>query len=56
MSNDLLGITSTLKTQAGSVKYASLAKLADKAGLTPYFDKLGFNLVGYSCTTCIGNS
>lgn len=28
----------------------------DKAGLTPYFDKLGFNLVGYGCTTCIGNS
>jgi aconitate hydratase len=26
------------------------------AGLTPYFDKLGFNLVGYGCTTCIGNS
>ncbi|MEU3413562.1 MULTISPECIES: aconitate hydratase [unclassified Streptomyces] len=28
----------------------------DKAGLTPYLDKLGFNLVGYGCTTCIGNS
>ncbi|MCV7379373.1 aconitate hydratase 1 [Mycobacterium alsense] len=27
-----------------------------KAGLTPYLDKLGFNLVGYGCTTCIGNS
>ncbi|EOG1982318.1 aconitate hydratase AcnA [Proteus mirabilis] len=26
------------------------------AGLTPYLDKLGFNLVGYGCTTCIGNS
>ncbi len=25
-------------------------------GLTPYLDKLGFNLVGYGCTTCIGNS
>ncbi|HEY8011345.1 MAG TPA: aconitate hydratase AcnA, partial [Rudaea sp.] len=28
----------------------------DKAGLTPYLEKLGFNLVGYGCTTCIGNS
>ncbi len=27
-----------------------------KAGLTPYLDALGFNLVGYGCTTCIGNS
>lgn len=26
------------------------------AGLTPYLDKLGFNTVGYGCTTCIGNS
>ncbi|MBV9369210.1 MAG: aconitate hydratase AcnA, partial [Frankiales bacterium] len=28
----------------------------DKAGLTPYLEKLGFGLVGYGCTTCIGNS
>ncbi len=28
----------------------------DRAGLTPYLDQLGFNLVGYGCTTCIGNS
>jgi aconitate hydratase len=27
-----------------------------KAGLDTYLDKLGFNLVGYGCTTCIGNS
>ena len=27
-----------------------------RAGLTPYLEKLGFNLVGYGCTTCIGNS
>ncbi|RLM21249.1 aconitate hydratase 1 [Brenneria alni] len=27
-----------------------------KAGLTAYLDELGFNLVGYGCTTCIGNS
>jgi aconitate hydratase len=26
------------------------------AGLTPFLDQLGFNLVGYGCTTCIGNS
>jgi aconitate hydratase A / 2-methylisocitrate dehydratase len=28
----------------------------DRAGLTEYLDALGFNLVGYGCTTCIGNS
>ena len=28
----------------------------DKAGLTDYLNDLGFNLVGYGCTTCIGNS
>jgi aconitate hydratase len=28
----------------------------DRTGLTPYLEKLGFNLVGYGCTTCIGNS
>jgi aconitate hydratase A / 2-methylisocitrate dehydratase len=28
----------------------------ERAGLTPYLDKLGFNLVGFGCTTCIGNS
>ncbi len=28
----------------------------DRAGLSPYLDKLGFALVGYGCTTCIGNS
>ncbi|HQZ39677.1 MAG TPA: aconitate hydratase AcnA [Vicinamibacterales bacterium] len=27
-----------------------------RAGLQPYLDRLGFNLVGYGCTTCIGNS
>ncbi len=27
-----------------------------EAGLTPYLERLGFNLVGYGCTTCIGNS
>jgi aconitate hydratase len=28
----------------------------NKSGLTPYLDEIGFNLVGYGCTTCIGNS
>ena len=28
----------------------------ERAGLAPYLDQLGFNLVGYGCTTCIGNS
>src|SRR5699024_11734785 len=28
----------------------------DRSGLTPYLEKLGFHLVGYGCTTCIGNS
>ena len=28
----------------------------EKAGLMPYMEKLGFNLVGYGCVTCIGNS
>ncbi len=28
----------------------------DKAGMWPYLEKLGFHLVGYGCTTCIGNS
>ncbi len=28
----------------------------DKSGLTTYLDQLGFQTVGYGCTTCIGNS
>ena len=28
----------------------------DQSGLTKHLDLLGFNLVGYGCTTCIGNS
>ena len=28
----------------------------EKAGLWPYLEKLGYDLVGYGCTTCIGNS
>ncbi|HEU5360098.1 MAG TPA: aconitate hydratase AcnA [Candidatus Deferrimicrobiaceae bacterium] len=33
-----------------------VTRYLDKAGLTPYLDALGFHLVGYGCTTCIGNS
>ena len=31
-------------------------RVPEKTGLQPYLDQLGFNLVGYGCTTCIGNS
>ena len=51
-----------LNRSAPSVK-ASLApgsrvvtEYLAKTGLQPYLDRLGFNLVGYGCTTCIGNS
>ena len=33
-----------------------VTRYLDAAGLTPYLDQLGFQLVGYGCTTCIGNS
>jgi len=33
-----------------------VAAYLDKAGLQPFLDQLGFNLVGFGCTTCIGNS
>ncbi|WP_234447174.1 aconitase family protein, partial [Virgibacillus salexigens] len=33
-----------------------VTRYIEDAGLMPYLDKLGFNLVGYGCTTCIGNS
>lgn len=33
-----------------------VTRYLEDAGLTPYLDQLGFNLVGYGCTTCIGNS
>ncbi len=33
-----------------------VADYYNKAGLTKYLDQLGFNIVGYGCTTCIGNS
>jgi aconitate hydratase len=33
-----------------------VAAYLDKSGLQPYLDQIGFNLVGFGCTTCIGNS
>lgn len=33
-----------------------VSRYLDDAGLTPYLQALGFHLVGYGCTTCIGNS
>jgi aconitate hydratase len=33
-----------------------VTRYLDAAGLTPYLEQLGFDLVGYGCTTCIGNS
>src|ERR1700728_4134341 len=33
-----------------------LAEYLNKSGLQKYLDQLGFNLVGFGCTTCIGNS
>ena len=33
-----------------------VSEYLDKSGLTQYLDELGFNIVGYGCTTCIGNS
>jgi aconitate hydratase len=33
-----------------------VTRYLDRLGLQPYLDKLGFNTVGYGCTTCIGNS
>jgi aconitate hydratase len=33
-----------------------VTRYLEAAGLMPYLDRLGFNLVGYGCTTCIGNS
>ncbi|HRC83974.1 MAG TPA: aconitate hydratase AcnA, partial [Thermoanaerobaculia bacterium] len=33
-----------------------VTRYLDEGGLSPYLDRLGFQLVGYGCTTCIGNS
>ena len=33
-----------------------MTEYLERAGLNEYLDELGFHLVGYGCTTCIGNS
>ncbi|GAB2548578.1 aconitate hydratase AcnA [Gracilibacillus alcaliphilus] len=50
-----LTVPSYVKTSLAPGSKVVTGYLAD-AGLTPYLDQLGFNLVGYGCTTCIGNS
>jgi aconitase A len=37
-------------------RLAGRHRLPRTAGLQPHLDNVGFNLVGYGCTTCIGNS
>lgn len=44
-------IKTSLAPGSGVVK-----KYLEKSGLQPYLNQLGFNIVGYGCTTCIGNS
>lgn len=36
--------------------FTFLSKLFHCSGLQKYLNQLGFNIVGYGCTTCIGNS
>jgi aconitate hydratase len=50
-----LTIDPTVKTSLAPGSRVVTDYLA-KTGLQPYLDQLGFNLVGYGCTTCIGNS
>ncbi|NLQ48750.1 aconitate hydratase AcnA [Streptococcus mutans] len=50
-----LSVAKTVKTSLAPGSKVVTAYLR-KSGLQPYLDKLGFNLVGYGCTTCIGNS
>ena len=50
-----LRVKPTVKTSLGPGSRVVSDYLA-KTGLQPYLDQLGFNIVGYGCTTCIGNS
>ncbi|MFC3927915.1 aconitate hydratase AcnA [Streptococcus caprae] len=50
-----LSVAPTVKTSLAPGSKVVTGYLRN-AGLQPYLDKLGFNLVGYGCTTCIGNS
>ena len=50
-----LKVNPTVKTSLGPGSRV-VTDYLEKTGLQPYFDKLGFQTVGYGCTTCIGNS
>ena len=50
-----LKVNPTVKTSMAPGSRVVTDYLA-KTGLQPYLDQLGFNIVGYGCTTCIGNS
>jgi aconitate hydratase len=50
-----LGVKPTVKASLAPGSRV-VSDYLDKTGLQPYLDQLGFNLVGYGCTTCIGNS
>jgi aconitate hydratase len=50
-----LRVKSTVKTSLAPGSQVVTGYL-QKTGLLPYLDQLGFNVVGYGCTTCIGNS
>ena len=46
----------TVGEEQPGARLGVVTEYLEAAGLTPYLDTLGFNLVGYGCTTCIGNS
>jgi aconitate hydratase len=50
-----LSVGPTVKTSLAPGS-AVVTEYLHRAGLTPYLERLGFHLVGYGCTTCIGNS
>lgn len=50
-----IGVKATVKTSLAPGSRV-VTDYLEASGLTPYLEKLGFNLVGYGCTTCIGNS
>jgi aconitate hydratase len=50
-----LSVNSTVKASLAPGSRV-VSDYLDKTGLQPFLDQLGFNLVGYGCTTCIGNS
>jgi len=50
-----LSVPAWVKTSLGPGSLVVTAYLR-RAGLLPYLERLGFNVVGYGCTTCIGNS